>query len=130
MTFEEVTGHAQKYVITEDVTFTAGEADVKIEPGLEKETAEDTVVKVVVGDVSGENLGFHRLAFCLAMAPLTEVGNNLGARISTIADPITGLALRSRIWYEGDSFLIKVALDVLFGLKTLNRNMAVRLRDA
>jgi len=87
------------------------------------------VVKVIVGNFS-ESLGFHRNSIALAMAPLTEAGNNLGARISTITDPVTGLALRSRIWYEGDDSTIKVALDVLYGMKVLDRNMGVRLRDA
>ncbi|MBZ5499529.1 MAG: hypothetical protein LAP85_24280 [Acidobacteriia bacterium] len=125
----EITGHTQKYVITEDATANAGAITLKIEPGLQLAVTNAQVVKVIVGNFS-ESIGFHRNAIALAMAPLTEAGNNLGARISTITDPITGLALRSRIWYEGDDSTIKVALDVLYGMKVLNCNMGVRLRDA
>jgi len=125
----EITGHTQKYVITEDATAVAGAITLKIEPGLQLAVTDAQVVKVIVGNFS-ESLGFHRNSIALAMAPLTEAGNNLGARISTITDPVTGLALRSRIWYEGDDSTIKVALDVLYGMKVLDRNMGVRLRDA
>ena len=65
------------------------------------------------------------------MAPLTEIGNELGGcRVATIADPLTGLALRSRIWYDATNSKVLVSLDVLYGVKTLDCNLACRLRDA
>ena len=36
------------------------------------------------------------------MAPLTRIGDGLGARIETVVDPITNIALRSRIYYLGE----------------------------
>ena len=47
----------------------------------------------------------------------------------TDTDPVTGLALRARMWYEGNTSTIKVALDALWGAKTLDRNLALRMRQ-
>ena len=44
-------------------------------------------------------------------------------------DPVTGLAMRSRIYYVGNDSAVHVALDVLYGWKVLNPRMATRLRD-
>jgi hypothetical protein len=127
----EITGHTQKYVLTADKTCTTGAiAALTFEPGLQAAVVDDQVIHLVCQNASAENLAFHRNAFCLAMAPLSEAGNNLGARISTIADPITGLALRSRVFYDAQNSCVYVSLDALYGLKTLNANMACRLRDA
>jgi len=122
-------GHTQTYVITADVTFTGGEGDVAISPGLES-TLADGVVATFVPGTWYESLAFHRNAFALVSAPLSEMGNELGANIATIQDPLTGLSLRSRIYYVGNSSAVHVALDILYGVKTLDGNLAVRLRDA
>ncbi|MGA2261747.1 MAG: P22 phage major capsid protein family protein [Acidobacteriota bacterium] len=124
----EISGHTQKYVITEDATAAVGAITLKIAPGLEKDTDDAVVVNLIVGDKT-ESMGFNRNAFALAMAPLTEIGNQLGAKIATVVDPITGLALRSRLFYVGDDSKVYVALDCLYGIKTLDRNLAVRVRD-
>jgi hypothetical protein len=57
------------------------------------------------------------------------MGAQLGAQIETVTDPQTGLSIRSRLYYEGNSSAVHVALDVLFGVKVLNPNMAVKLRN-
>ena len=62
-------------------------------------------------------------------APLSELGGQLGAKIATVADPQTGLSLRSRLFYDGSNSKVIVALDVLYGVKTLEPNRAVRLRN-
>jgi hypothetical protein len=38
----------------------------------------------------------------------------LGARSATVSDPITNLALRSRLFYGGNASKVYVALDVLY----------------
>jgi len=120
-----IAGNTQQYAVTKDVTLTSGEGDVEFTPGLAADVDEDTVVTGRI-DAHRANLAFHRNAFALATAPLSEMGNELGAKIATITDPITGLALRSRIFYVGDSSAVKVALDVLYGVKTLDPNLACR----
>jgi hypothetical protein len=59
----EITGHTQKYVITEDATAAAGAITLKIAPGLEKDTANAVVVNLIVGDKT-ESMGFNRNASC------------------------------------------------------------------
>jgi len=120
-----IAGNTQRYAVTADVTFTGGEGDVTFTPGLAADVADDAVVTGTV-DTHRANLAFHRNAFALAMAPLSEIGNELGARIASITDPITGLALRSRLYYIGNSSAVHVALDVLYGVKTLDPNLACR----
>jgi hypothetical protein len=130
-----ITGHAPRYTLAADVTLGgSGEGNLTLAQPLEAEIAQGTVVTVVLNSGSGltkaVNLAFHRNAFCLAMAPLTTMPRELGARIETVTDPITGLSLRSRVFYDGNASTIYVALDILYGIKVLNRNMAVRMRAA
>ena len=63
------------------------------------------------------------------MAPLSDMGDGLGARIATVSDPVTNLALRSRVWYNGDKSTVMVGLDCLFGGTTLDGNLEARLRN-
>jgi len=123
-----IAGNTQRYSVTNTVTAAANAfAGVTITPGLAAAAADNAVVTASL-DNHVMNVGFHKNAFALAMAPLSEVGNGLGARMSTVADPITGLALRSRIWYEGGTSKVYVGLDALYGVKTLDPNLARRLR--
>ena len=78
---------------------------------------------------AGVGLAFHRNAFALVMAPLSELGDGKGADISVIQDPITNLSIRARMYYDGDNSTVKVALDVLYGVKTIDANMAARFND-
>ena len=50
--------------------------------------------------------------------------------METVFDPVTKLALRARIFYDGDNSKVIVALDALYGAKVLRPNGIVRLRDA
>jgi hypothetical protein len=121
-----LTGDSQRYVFTAPYTASSGAIPAaSIFPALK--------VAHVIGDVititlqSGEQgLAFHRNAFALAMAPLSDLGNQLGAKIATVTDPVTGLSLRSRLFYIGDSSQVVVAIDALYGIKTLDPNLACR----
>jgi len=130
-----VAGDDQKYVVTEDGTVGSGtstELTVGIFPALQQD-ADGAVVTFENGTSATEyshNLMFHENAFALAMAPLTEEGASLGAQIGTVTDPVTGLALRSRMFYDGDHNVIKVAIDALWGVKLLAPNRATRVRRA
>lgn len=125
-----ITGDPQQYVVTAGATASSGAiAALAIEPKIKQINASGAVVTLYLGGqgvAKAQNLAFHTNAFCLATAPLSDIGNQLGARIATISDPITGLSLRSRLFYIGDSSTVKVALDVLYGVKTLDGNLAVR----
>jgi hypothetical protein len=130
----KITGDPVQYMITADTTFTSGEADVTIEPGLSQAVDENTVVDILQPGGNNatrtQNFAFHRNGLCLAMAPLSTLANQLGARVESVTDPITGLSLRSRMYYDGDNSKVIVALDVLYGVKVLDNNMGVRLMAA
>jgi hypothetical protein len=124
----EIAGDSQKYAVTATNTAAANAfTAVPITPALSMDHAADVAVTAVL-DNHVANLMFHRNAFALAMAPMSEMGNELGAKIAAITDPVTGLAIRSRIFYIGDSSEVRVALDVLYGVQTLDPNLAVRGR--
>lgn len=120
-----IAGNSQRYAVTADATAAANSITVSITPGLANAQSGDEAVTVRT-DTHTANLAFHRNAFALAMAPLSEMGNELGAKIATITDPITGLAIRSRLYYVGNSSEVHVALDVLYGYKTLDPNLGCR----
>lgn len=122
-----ITGDTQKYAITEAVTFTGGEGDVSITPPLAADVANDVVIGLDITAIGAQNMAFHRNAFALVVAPLPDLGGQLGTRMATVTDPTTGLSLRSRLFYEPNSSAINVALDVLYGVKTLDPNLACRL---
>ena len=121
----------QRYVATADGTDADGSAaSVSFAPALKQATAGSEVITwTLTGAAKAQTLAFHRNAFALATAPLSTMGNELGAKIAVVSDPITNISLRSRIFYVGDSSVVKVALDVLYGFKTLDPNLAVRGYD-
>ena len=125
----KITGDAQQYVVTADYTINNA-TTVAIYPALAKKNLADALVTVILpsgtGATKNQCLAFHRHAFALAMAPLSDMGGRLGAQIATVADPVTNLSIRSRLWYEGNTSTVKVALDALWGVQVLNPNLAVR----
>jgi len=124
-------GNTQRYVFRADATAdgTGAVTNASIFPALVQAYAGGTVLTAsLVSHV--KNLAFHENAFALAMAPLSTLGRELGgARMETVVDETSGIALRSRFFYVGDTSRVYVALDVLYGMTTLDPNMAVVLRD-
>lgn len=123
-----VTGMTQQFACTADVTASTGAATVAITPKLPSAIADNTVITVIQSDKK-ENLLFHRNAMALAMARLPDAANRLpGVIVQSVQDPITGLAIRARLFYEGQNSKLFVALDILYGWKTLDPNLMVRMR--
>lgn len=122
-----IAGNTQRYVFTADFTATGGaKTDAPIFPPLVQDySSADVITITLLGGEQG--MGFHRNAFALAMAPLSEMGNGRGAQISTVTDPITGLSLRARLFYDGDTSTNFVSIDALWGVKCLDANLACRL---
>ena len=125
------------YILTADATFSSNEGDVSFYPPLQKDvedgdevtfTARDAVELASAGHT--RNLMFHRNAFALAFAPLPRTGDGRGAQIAVVSDPVTGLAVRARMYYNGDTATNFVALDTLYGMQVLNSQMAVRVLRA
>lgn len=135
-----ITGHTQQYVLTADVTMSSGAGTLSIfgspfvqQGGLESAVVDDQVVTIVLAGGSGatkvQNMAFHNNFGALAMARLPDFMDGEGVRVFSTLDPVTGLGIRARTWADGDNSKYNVALDVLYGVKTLDGNKAVRLRD-
>lgn len=127
-----VAGNTQRYTILEDKTVASSAlTSVAISPALVQAYSGAVVTLDVQGSgtTKAQNMAFHRDAFALAMAPLSMMGAELGARIATVTDPVSNISIRSRLFYIGELSTVKVALDVLYGVKTLNPNLAVRVRE-
>ena len=120
-------GHAKIYSLASTTTGSGNEGDFVLREGLQEAIADGEVVTFHSTVVGVQNLMFHKNAFGLVMAPLSEMGNELGANIATVTDPVTGLSLRSRVYYVGNSSEVHVALDVLYGVKTLDSQLACRI---
>ena len=131
-----IASDTQRYVVTTLATLSSGaHATVAIFPNLVAAYADDAVV-TVAGGTAGENndafhgnMMFHRNAFGLVVGPLPEIGDGAGAQMSTVSDDQTGLSIRSRIAYDDDTAKVKVTLDILYGVKTLEPNLAVRVQE-
>jgi hypothetical protein len=120
------------YSVTDTTaTFATNAVTVNISPPARIAHADNDVVGLdAEGTKLTQSLAFHRNSMALVTAPLSEMGNELGAKIATVTDPITGLSLRSRLYYVGDSSEVHVALDLLYGVAVLDPDMGVRLRQA
>lgn len=137
-----VTGHTQQYVLTADATADgSGNATVSFygspnvqAGGLESAVVDNQVLTFVLSGGSGaskvQNLAFHRNAFALAMAKLPDFYDGQGVKVfATPVDPTSRLSVRARTWADPGNDKFYVALDCLYGVKTLDGNKAVRFRD-
>ena len=126
----QITGDEQLYSITKDLTVSGTESDIEIFPPLAQDVVDDAVVTLKLPAGSGATktqcFAYHRNCLALAMAPLSDLGNGRGAEIGVATDPVTGLALRSRIWYDADHSTYKVGLDALWGKTVLDANLGCR----
>jgi hypothetical protein len=137
-----VTGHAQQYVVAADANTDAGGAIAALTfygspnvqgGGLEAAVIDNAVVTFTPAGGSGatkvNSIAFHRNWAALAMAKLPDFYNGNGVSVATIQDPVSRLALRARTWTDPANDKYFVALDCLYGVKTLDGNKAVRVRD-
>jgi len=129
-----IASNTQRYSVTAAVSLVGGAASVSICPPLVAAYTTGAVVTIETADSTNfadkyySNLMFHKNAFAMAVAPLPNLGNNAGAQMAVITDPRTGLSLRSRLAYDDDLATVKITLDILFGVKTLDPNLAVVCR--
>ena len=119
-------GQTQTYVVTQTVVAAGNAAIIAISPSLKAGVAANTVVSVKASHAN--NIAFHRNCFALATAPLSEIGAELGGvKMASVADAQSNLSIRSRMWYEGRTSKTYVSLDILYGFKTLDPSMGVRI---
>jgi len=116
-------GDTQTYVVTADVNLAVGNTAVGIYPALQVALAGNEAVTLKASHVA--NLHFHRDAFALASRPLVDVADGLGNQIQSAVDPVTGLVLRLEVsrQYKQTTF----SYDILWGVKTIRKELAVRI---
>lgn len=120
-----IAGNTQRYAVTADVTMSGGAGTVSFRPAAVQTYSSGAVVTFYV-TVSGatQQLLYHRNAFAIAYATLpTDIP---GLDIESVTDPVTGISIRAS---RGGDILNKkaiVSLDLLYGVQTLEENLAVR----
>ena len=123
-TIVQIAGDPQQYAVTAN-TAAATTTNLPIAPNLQKNDTGGLAVTFLQTSRTSLGLMFHREAFALVMQPLQDAGP--GILTSTATDPITGITLRARIWGSGGLGATIWSLDALWGYKTLNGNLAVRV---
>lgn len=120
------TGFDQKYAVIVGSAVSGNAITLTVAPAFKTIIADGTVTTFSGVTSDEENLFYHKNAFALAMSSLPTIGNELGANVTVLQDPITGLTIRSRVYYMPDISEVRVALDVLYGVKCLDPNLAIR----
>lgn len=123
-----IAGNTQRYVVTSDIALTAGAATIGVYPKLVQDYPSASAVTFDAATTAAKkydtNMMFHRNAFALAFAPLSEMGNGVGASMAVITDPKTKISIRSRIAYDDKYASVGVTLDALWGVKVLDDRFA------
>ena len=125
-------GHDTIYSIQANVALSSNAATITIFPELQQDVGDGITATIQTGNNSDKyvpQMLFHRNAFALAMAPLPEIADGAGARISTVSDDQTGLAIRSRVAYDDDFATVKVTLDILYGVQCIEPDLAIRIQE-
>jgi hypothetical protein len=131
------TGELQQFVVTADVSSSAGgAATIPISPAIvatgayQNVTASpaDNAAITVLGaanTVTPQNILFHEDAFTLACVDMEE--NLSGAEVSRASDPQTGLSLRVASQYAILSDIQVYRIDILGGWAPLYPELACRI---
>ena len=110
-----------QHIVTSASALSTGNQTLGIYPGLRASVADNAAVTLVTSHVG--NVGFHRNAFCLASAALEPpMGNAQSEYVN-----FRGLGLRVVMDYDISAKSNIISIDGLFGVKTLNRDLAARL---
>ncbi len=128
------TGHTQRYSVNADVTLSTGAGTITFEPGLVAAVIDDEVItfeassSTIHADSFSRQLAFHRNWAALTMVPLTTQGQGAGADFGLAVDDRTGLVLRTTRYYDGATQKLVQRMDALWGVVTLDHNLAAQLR--
>ncbi len=124
---DNVTSAVENYACTTDTVASGNIITFPCSPAVRVAHATPSTWTATQPNGKAMNLAFHRNAFALGMGVLSELGDGKGASIGSVSDPVTGLALRSTVWYDGNNGQLKLRIDALWGVKTLNADLGVRL---
>jgi len=118
------TGSSQWFVLTAASTCAGGIATVQVAPPVV--TAIDDATVVTFQNDHKANLAFHKNAFAMVTAPLQPPLGGARSEVLTYK----GLSCRVVYGYEMMEKKNLMSIDILYGMKTLDRNLAARLSDA
>lgn len=119
-----VTGRPGEWYVMKTVDQAGGTAaTISFTPGLGGDIADNSTANLLPDHIA--NLAFHKNAFALVTAPLAmPIGGARGAVVSH-----NGLSLRVVYDYTASTKKNWCSVDILFGVKTLNKDLAARLCD-
>lgn len=137
MTYADL-GYKKQFVVLSDAASDgSGNATLTISPpivtsgpyqNVTEGAADNAAIQVVTGTAStpyAQNLCFHKNAFALVWAPL-EMPD--GAPFKSMeSDPDSGMSIRVVKQYDIDNDKDIIRLDILYGVKTIYPELAVRL---
>lgn len=126
------TGANRQFVLTADTTTSGNEGDFSIAPSIITSGAYQTVNAgpsdnaTITVPTANEvaNLMFHKNAFAVVTVPL-QVPDSAPFKAQESAN---GISITVTKAFDIDGFSEAIRLDVLFGVKTLDRNLACRIR--
>jgi len=119
-----ITDRLQQFVVTEDVTFTGGEADVPVSPAIYASAtsslrnvdalpADNAAITLLTGAASTgyiHNLALHKSAFKMVTVPLyTPKGEELVA-----SETVDGITVNIVRFFDGNTRVVKTRYDVLY----------------
>lgn len=113
---------AGQYVVGADVSLIVGNTSVAISPPLRGATAGGETITLLAAQ-NRVNLMFHRDAIHFASRPLqTEAASD---KVMSVADPVTGLALRMEMIRQNKQDYIE--FDILYGATSFRPELGVRV---
>lgn len=137
MTYADL-GYKKQFVVLSDAASDgSGNATLTIAPAIVTSgpyqnvtagPADNAAIQVVTGTAStsyAQNLCFHKNAFALVWAPL-ELPDGAAFK-SMETDPDSGMSIRVVKQYDIDNDKDIIRMDILYGVKTIYPELAVRL---
>ena len=120
----KVTGYDEWFVVSTNATASAATLTVVFTPLTKQGMADNSVVTFQKSHRA--NMLFHKNCFALATAPLAPpIGG-----VNSAVESFNGLSMRAVYGYTQTSKRNMISLDMLFGVKTLDAALGVRLVDA
>lgn len=129
-----IAGNTQRYAVTAAATAASNAITLTFEPPLVAAAADNAVATTHQAATKNKvSMAFHRDSFALAFARLPdygEFGSNLGAAVSSVQDPVSGIAVRAKIYGDHANSRVGVCFDALYGVKLLNNKLACRFHNS
>lgn len=119
----EVAGYPTGLVVTENVVGTET-AVIPVYPALAVALPAGTAV--TVAPTHPLDIAFTKSAFLMAFRPLETASVAPGVTTATATDPLTGLSLRVMHWYEPRTLNALWKVDILYGMKVISPERAIR----